>query len=80
MTDWHKEVGLRLISVENELKKYVATQRSTNESLRAMVTAIEDLTQEFYLMRGEVKKINFLLEQILEENRDMKTGVDEIYV
>jgi hypothetical protein len=79
MTDWHVEIGKRLITIDETLHILKKNNADTGDTLRDLVVAIENLTQEFYLLRIETKKINLLLETILDENRDMKEGVGEIY-
>jgi hypothetical protein len=79
MSDWHVEIGKRLITIDETLQVLTKNNIDTGETLRELVVAIENLMQEFYLLRGETKKINLLLDMILDENREMKEGVGDIY-
>ena len=78
-TDWHVEIGKRLISLDTDMKQLIIKMDGILSTLRALVEAVESNTQEMYLGRTESKNITLILSTILEENRDMKKGVDGIY-
>lgn len=85
MTDWHEVIGKRLISIDRLLQQmqYEKEQQTKdiNTNMRELTTVVENLTQEFYMLRTEIKKININLDILVDLERDMKLGVDsdEIY-
>ena len=84
MTDWHKEIGKRLISIEKDIQVLRSLIRKTFDSLEEnrdtvniLIERHNTLFEVFPYLRADINEIKDCLMQMLTLYKEMQTGIDE---